>query len=682
MRNAFLIIFAACAGICAIYFIDHCHCKHWQRARRTEILALADLYQNRLESSIANRLDAVSALKALFILHPQTSASEFGHFADLLMQTNPPIRALQYADATTRVSYVYPPRNNEITIREPMLLIADAKRGPFVKKAISQKCATAQGPFNLRQGGVGMAVRNPIFIDDRFIGLAIGIYDVPVLIEEAFAGMLANPSLAVQLQDADQHVFSGPETTGPDWIEKSIVVADTHWTMNIGWQHRPEGPSTTVRVIIWLCGMAILTSLLVIMVMAFSRQRLLAYRVKQRTRELNEKNILLAKEVGQRKSAQRALQRSEEKLRMSLQGSGMSFWEWYPKTDKIRFDDNWAEMLGYAPSEIEYHFSWWQTSIHPDSRDIFKQALDNYLAGRSHRFELEYQIKTKPGQWKWAWVAGKCLTYDKNDKPLHFIGTHRDITAHKQIEFQLRRQQADLQRTRKMESIGTLAGGIAHEFNNILAIIIGNIELAIEDVPDTHPAQSFLDETFSAALRGKQVVSRILQFVQKMPDQGQLTEIAPTIHECVALIQSTGPKSIEIESELLCCDEKIAVNPADIKRIFLNLYTNAMHAMESDSGILSIRLEPIHLDDRLAAQYDGAPPGDYVKLTVADTGHGIDSNIIDRIFEPYFTTKEVDQGLGMGLAIVYGIVKTAGGALQARNRPDAGAAIEVLFPSV
>ena len=262
---------------------------------------------------------------------------------------------------------------------------------------------------------------------------------------------------------------------------------------------------------------------------------------------------------------------------------------------------------------------------------------------------------------------------DKDGNIEKIIHIATDITESKKLELELRH-------AHKVEALGTLSGGIAHEFNNILGIIIGNTELAIDDVPEWNPAKDCLEEIRTASLRAKDVVRQIMSFSRKTPATRKPIQISTIIQESLKLMRATIPTNIEIRQEILCNDEMILANPTEINQILMNLCSNSVHAMEGETGVLKVRLETTVLDDHSAAQYNGLTSGEYVKLTVKDNGSGIDPKIIGLIFDPYFTTKDVDKGLGMGLAVVYGIVKKHDGAIRVNSKVGKGTTVEVLFP--
>ena len=257
-------------------------------------------------------------------------------------------------------------------------------------------------------------------------------------------------------------------------------------------------------------------------------------------------------------------------------------------------------------------------------------------------------------------------------KPVH-IAAIRDITQRIALENQLRQSQ-------KMESIGTLAGGIAHDFNNILAIIIGYTELAIMDVPDWNPAKGYLKEVQSASYRAKDLVRHILNFSRKAITDRKPVKICPIAEDTLTMLRATIPTNIEIRRNISCESDLILGDPTQIGQVLMNLCTNAAQAMREESGILEVSLQNVDLEKQQAES--DLVPGRYVKLTVSDTGHGIELEIMDRIFDPYFTTKGLGKGTGLGLSVIQGIVRTHNGAVTVKSEPGIGTVFEVLFPVI
>jgi PAS domain S-box-containing protein len=283
---------------------------------------------------------------------------------------------------------------------------------------------------------------------------------------------------------------------------------------------------------------------------------------------------------------------------------------------------------------------------------------------------------------------------DKEGKTIGVVLIFRDITEKLKLEFQL-------QQSQKMEAIGTLAGGIAHHFNNILGVIMGNTELAIHHVPEWNPANECLLEIRSASLRAKDIVRQILGFARKSPAGRKPIQITPIIKDSLNLLRASTPKTIEIRQSFSCESDTILADPTQVNQILMNLCTNALQAMREKGGILEVNLENEEVglpalwnakhippgrtadlkDEKDKSEMDHEP-GRYIKLTVSDTGCGMDTTIKERIFDPYFTTKGLAEGSGMGLPVVYGIVKNHDGAIRVESEPGKGTVIEVLFPCI
>jgi len=251
---------------------------------------------------------------------------------------------------------------------------------------------------------------------------------------------------------------------------------------------------------------------------------------------------------------------------------------------------------------------------------------------------------------------------------------HMSIQAEKrQLENQLRQSQ-------KMEAIGTLAGGIAHDFNNVLSIILGNTELALATVSKKDAACQNLERILTASLRAREMIQQLLSFSRKEESGRKPLHLNTVVCESLKLMRASLPTNIVIETDISAAELTTVADATQIHQVMLNLCTNAAHAMAS-GGVLTIGLEPVTLDDT-AGDIEGLAPGSYARLIVADTGHGIEKSIIDRIFDPYFTTKETGKGTGMGLSVVHGIVKSSGGTIRVFSNPGQYTEFHIYFPAV
>lgn len=249
-----------------------------------------------------------------------------------------------------------------------------------------------------------------------------------------------------------------------------------------------------------------------------------------------------------------------------------------------------------------------------------------------------------------------------------------DITDQRRLEEQLRQAQ-------KMEAVGTLAGGIAHDFNNMLAVIIGNAEMALDDIESSGNVDGFeIEQILKASKRARDLVSQILTFSRKNVKQKRPLKVVPIIEESFNFLRASIPSTIEMEVDVSADSDTILADPSQVQQILVNLATNAAYAMRDDGGTLWISLSEELFVEGMPTPDAGMQPGKYLKLAVRDTGPGMSAAVSKRIFEPFFTTKEPGHGTGMGLAVVFGIVQSLGGAITVDSRLGRGSTFNVFFP--
>jgi len=240
--------------------------------------------------------------------------------------------------------------------------------------------------------------------------------------------------------------------------------------------------------------------------------------------------------------------------------------------------------------------------------------------------------------------------------------------------------QLQLQQAQKMEAVGTLAGGIAHDFNNILAAIMGYTEISLLQNQADNDLKENLDKILQASQRAKDLVNQILAFSRQQPLDIQVLRLKPIVREVLALLRASLPRTIDIGERIAPDLYTIQADPTQIHQVLMNLCTNAAHAMEENGGRLDVILENIYLDQDNQLRMWTASPGWFVRISVEDNGCGIDSEISERIFDPYFTTKQLGKGTGMGLAVTHGIVKSAGGAITVESQLGKGTRFDVYLP--
>lgn len=263
----------------------------------------------------------------------------------------------------------------------------------------------------------------------------------------------------------------------------------------------------------------------------------------------------------------------------------------------------------------------------------------------------------------------------------HLLAIARDISDRQQAEEEQQQLRMKLIQAQKMEAIGTLAGGIAHDLNNILTPIFGHLELARLKIDPDSPVIRHLDAMQRAAERAGYMVKQILTFGRL--DSGDISpvEVQVIVKEALKLLRATIPTTIEIRQRIDTHCGAVLANPTQIHQVLMNLCTNAYHAMRDKGGILSVSLKPIELGEGDLLKKI-IRPGRYLQLEVSDTGHGIDPAIQEKIFEPYFTTKNLDEGTGMGLAVVHGVVTRIGGYVTVYSEPGKGTTFHIYLPLI
>ncbi len=381
----------------------------------------------------------------------------------------------------------------------------------------------------------------------------------------------------------------------------------------------------------------------------------------------------------ERTHTEKSLEESENRFRdISL---SMADWIWEVDNEGhfVYISDNVEESFGY-PAEHLIGKTIFEFRDKKEANRI-KEVFFDILSKKDSFKNLENWVINKQGDMVCVLTSG-IPVFDTNNNLIGYRGVNKDVTSQKKLEQEKEKAESELRQALKMEAVGTISGGIAHDFNNILGIIIGNTELAIDDIPEWNRARNNLEEIKTASLRARDVVSQLLTFSRKTEKEKKVIEIRPIIEESIKLLRSSIPTSIDIQVELLVNAKKIKADPTQIHQVLINLCTNAAHAMDKEGGILSIKISHIEIDEISVDQYNDLRPGPYVQLAISDTGHGINEAIKTKIFDPYFTTKEVGKGTGMGLSVVHGIIKSHNGSISVYSEPNKGSTFKVLFPLV
>lgn len=333
-----------------------------------------------------------------------------------------------------------------------------------------------------------------------------------------------------------------------------------------------------------------------------------------------------------------------------------------------------AQIYGYTVDELigqPFHIL-----LTPRYRPVFSRRIKTLGHGGHCSFEVKSVHKEKnifPASVDVSVVA------DEQEETLYHVIHMQDITEKKKIEMQTRKLQEQIRQAEKMQAIGQLAGGIAHDFNNILGAIIGYADMTLEQLPNDSVMYSNLQMILKACDRSVHLVNQILTFSRQNKEEKIPMYISPVAKEILDLLRPSLPSTIEIYQDIKKDQHPIMGNATQIHEIILNLCSNAIHAMK-DKGVLTIGLDQIDLAEKKICRFGVLKQGAYTKLTVGDTGCGIDTATMDMIFEPFFTTKGPEKGTGMGLAVVHGAVKEHHGEIVVSSKIGTGTVFEIYFP--
>jgi PAS domain S-box-containing protein len=383
--------------------------------------------------------------------------------------------------------------------------------------------------------------------------------------------------------------------------------------------------------------------------------------------EVKEIQIVL-RDLTERKQAEKALRESEDKFRTFFNLSPQSIAITEAETGKlVNLNNMFCEQTKYSRDEVIGKTTTEMGFYSIDDRDRFINEL--YASGEIRGLKMNF--KARDGSILNTLMFSKLLRVAEKK----FILTiFLDITRQQKLEAQLHQAQ-------KMESIGTLAGGIAHDFNNILFPMFGYLEMMMRDAPEDSPLHDSLERVFNGAKIARDLAKQILTFSRQKDHEMKPLKVHLVIKEALELVESFLPSTIEISQNIKTDCRLVMADPTQIHQIVMNLCTNAFHAMEETGGKLTITFKDVELAVK-DLKDSVMIPGPYVCLTVADTGQGMKQSIMDRIFEPYFTTKKEGKGTGLGLAILHGIVKSHGGHISFYSEPGKGAEFKVYLPVI
>jgi PAS domain S-box-containing protein len=328
-----------------------------------------------------------------------------------------------------------------------------------------------------------------------------------------------------------------------------------------------------------------------------------------------------------------------------------------------------AAIEGYTPAELVGHNG--VDNTHPDDLPLLQETVRRTLENPGVPIPIIWRRRHKDGHWLWLEGLGTNLLHDPAVRGI--------VTNYRDISQRVRAEENQI-RSQKMEALGTLAGGIAHDFNNILSAIRGNAKLASEDIAANHPSQHSLAEIHKASGRAADLVQRILSFSRQQDSRRDPVNLQLVVQEALNLMRATLPAMIDIVTHVTSNTPTVMADATQIHQLVMNLVTNASHAIGNASGVVEVTIDTLLVTADLAATARELQPGYYARLTISDTGCGMDHATMRRIFDPFFTTKPVGQGTGLGLSVAHGIMRAHDGAVTVYSQPSKGTTFRLYFP--
>jgi len=384
---------------------------------------------------------------------------------------------------------------------------------------------------------------------------------------------------------------------------------------------------------------------------------------------VRERTLALEKELAERKRIEEQLRQSEERFLQLIDTSSDAIYIIYNQKFEI-INKKFRELFGVTLESVNHHDFDFSQLVTSRSKALVDERVRRIQKGEGISSRYEFTAISKDGTEVEIEASVSSILYKDG---IATLGLLRDIAERKALEKQIRQSQ-------KIQAISTLAGGIAHDFNNILTIIRGYTELSLEETTHNSNLQRNLHYVLSAADRARELVNQILTFSRQREEVLQPVKITHIVHEALRIVRPTFSSNIEIHEDIEPDAGIVMADPSEIRQILMNLCTNALHAMRNNGGELRIILKKVYLQLDDILECSPLEPGPYIKLSVSDTGHGMEPYIKERIFEPFFTTKSAGEGVGMGLPVIHGLIRNYGGDITVHSNPGHGTVFDLFLP--
>ena len=384
-------------------------------------------------------------------------------------------------------------------------------------------------------------------------------------------------------------------------------------------------------------------------------------------------------DISENKRAQEREKEALARLRLAMESADEGVWEWDFSNDHVTFDRAALKMVGYDEEFDAKESQYWVDQVHEDDRQMVAENYEAFLSGQIEKYNVEFRFKHRNGGYVWIASTARIIRMDAKGKPLLVAGIHRDITDRMEHDKEKEILQAQLVQAQKMESVGRLAGGVAHDFNNKLSVIQGYTELSLSDIDESHPLRSNLEEILKATLHSGAITKQLLAFARKQTIAPTVLDLNETVSGMLKMLQRLIGEEITLAWFPGCNLMTVKLDSTQLDQIMANLVVNARDAI-SGMGRITIETVNVELDQAFCDLHPGSQPGPYVHLSVSDDGEGMDEVTCQNIFEPFYTTKSTGQGTGLGMSMVYGIVMQNQGIISVQSEPGNGTTFQIFLP--
>jgi len=682
----------ACLGLGAL--VDTWYARLLLDRERAMVRATTADAARSIERELGRRVALLAGLRAFVESHADDADRldrDFPVFAAGLLSGLEGVRALQLVQ-DGRIVATWPVAGNEAVVGYNLYEHPNPRVAADVRRAVASRGLVLTGPLELVQGGSGLLARLAVG-QGALPELVNVILDVPTLLADAGLDSV-DASAAYVLRDGGGVRIAGAVEALASPVITEVDVGDGAWQLltvpELGWGVALQRERNLLRVSLGLIG-----TLLVGMAGLLSgRQARLVRAVNERTLALRDANADLAREVEERRVAERATRERAEELRLALSAGQMGVWGWDIPTGRIVWDADVGQLYGVGAAHPESYDAF-LAMLEPDDRSVLHDAVQATLT-RGAPFHVQHRVQLPDGRVRWLFATAE-LDLDATGRPARLLGVIMDVTARVELEQQLRQAQ-------KMEAVGTLAGGIAHDFNNLLTAILGFARLAQESLaqvllgapdggsaagagavvpPDLRDvvqlAADDLGELIRAGDRAALLTAQLLAFSRQQVVRPAVLDVNAVVAELERLLARLIDERIALRLELTPHAVFVRADAGQLSQVVLNLVVNARDAIAIGGQIVvSTHRHEAESTTRPAALGEGT----WTEIRVADDGTGIPDAIKDRIFDPFFTTKATGKGTGLGLATVYGIVTQAGGQVIVDSEAGRGTTMRVFLPCV